>query len=197
MENIVWENDLFYCSHLGEHPKDDADVWAFTVKHSDTASGLAGYLRQGVFFNEVNGTMRTYMVRDQDTDECAAYFSLKAGLVSLQEHKISEDESDFDTLPGVEVAFYALNEQYAREKDGLGAMIFEDIIEPVIRLAAKSIGIYLIYVYALPVSKLIRNYQENYGLLRLSPEAEKDLHTRLRPRADRDCIFMYKLAHAH
>ncbi len=68
------------------------------------------------------------------------------------------------------------------------------MVEPVIRKAPEHIGIYLIYVYALPIQKLIQNYQDQYGLLRLSPDAERDLHARLRPRTDKDCIFMYKLA---
>ena len=92
------------------------------------------------------------------------------------------------------MAYFAVNECYAKGQHGLGATIFEDIIEPVIREASKQIGIYLIYAYALPIPELIENYEKNYGLLRLSPEAERDLHARLRPRADRGCIFMYKVA---
>lgn len=194
MSNRVWENDLFYCTHLGEMAEDDADVWNFTVKHPDMASGLLNYLQRGALANEVTGTMRTYMVRDQDTNQCVAYFSIKAGLVSLDEHKISDDETVFETLPGVEVAYFAVNDQYVKGRRGFGATIFEDMVEPVIRKAAEHIGIYLIYVYALPIQKLIQNYQDQYGLLRLSPDAERDLHARLRPRTDKDCIFMYKLA---
>ena len=193
MSSRVWESKTFYCTHLGDMDEDEADVRNFTVKHPANAAGLLGYLQRGAFAKEVAGTMRTYMVRDIKTDECAGYFSLKAGLVSLQEHKINDDETEFDTLPGVEVAFFAVNENYTRGEHGFGAVIFEDIIEPVIREASRQIGIYLIYVYALPEQKLLKNYQENYGLLRLSPDAEKDLHARLRPRVDKDCIFMYKL----
>ena len=175
--------------------ENEADIRNFTVKYPDTASGLLRYLQRGAFANEVSGTMRTYIVRDRKTNKCAGYFSLKAGLVSLQEHKLSDDESLFDTLPGVEVAYFAVNENYAKGGKGFGATIFEDVVEPVIREASKQIGIYLIYAYALPIPSLIENYQRNYGLARLSPDAEKDLHARLRPRTDKNCIFMYKLAH--
>ena len=54
------------------------------------------------------------MVRMKETDECVAYFSLKAGLVSLRESQIDGDIV-FDTSPGVELVNYAVNGQYVRK----------------------------------------------------------------------------------
>ena len=193
MKNAVMENDLYYCTHFGVMDQDEQDIWSFSVKHSDAAAGLTYYLQNRAFSNEISGLMRTYVVREQETDEFVAYFSLKAGLVSTEEHKLSDQETIFDTLPGVELAFFAVNEQYAKGRRGIGAMVFEDFVEPIVREASKQIGIYLIYIFALPEKALIENYHRNYGFMRLSREAETDLHARLRPRVDRDCIFMYKL----
>ena len=193
MINRVLENDLFYCTHFGDLPQDDKDIWDFTVKHGEAASGLVGYLQRGAFSNEISGLMRTYVVRDQETDQMVAYFSLKAGLVSTDEHKDQDDITVFNTLPGVELAFFAVNEKYANGAKGLGSVIFERFVEPIVIEAAKHVGIYLIYIFALPKMTLINNYRKNYGFNRLSEEAENDLHTRLRPRVDKDCIFMYKI----
>ena len=193
MKKTVLENDLYYCTHFGVMDQDERDIWSFSVKHPDAAAGLVHYLQNRAFSNEVSGLMRTYIIREQETDACVAYFSLKAGLVSTEEHKLSDQEATFDTLPGVELAFFAVNEQYAKGRRGIGAMVFEDFVEPIVREAAKQVGVYLIYIFALPEETLIDNYHRNYGFMRLSQEAEADIHARLRPRVDRDCIFMYKL----
>ena len=42
--------------------------------------------------------MRTYLVRDRDTHELVAYFSLKAGLASVGEVQ-EGGQAEFDTVP--------------------------------------------------------------------------------------------------
>ena len=137
--------------------------------------------------------MRTYVVRDNFSSEMVGYFSLKAGLVSVNEVH-TEDEVTFDTIPGVEVANFAVNNTYLRnhpELSGTGLIIFNDFIVPIIQEAAKSVGVKIIYLFALPFERLIETYV-NYGFLRLDSAAEDELHKRLKPQYDEDCIFMFQ-----
>ena len=136
--------------------------------------------------------MRTYIIRQNKTDECAGYFSLKAGLISLRETEM-DGEIEFDTLPGVELANFAVNADYAKkyQMKGLGGIAFSNFILPIIRTAAEYVGICMVYLFALPYPALLKNYQK-YGFLRLSRGAEEKLHRRLKPSYDKSCIFMYQ-----
>jgi hypothetical protein len=110
------------------------------------------------------------------------------------EHDI-KSFSFFDTLPGVEMADFAVNYRYLQRHPnlrGLGKVIFTDFVHPIIEDAARRIGVRLIYIFALPVEKLIERYGE-YGFARLDEQSEEELHKRLKPQYDEDCIFMYQL----
>ena len=184
--------DQFYCESLCMSPKDQADIAHFSVFHAETGEGLVNYLQNYAPNDERVGTMRTYLVRMLKTDECVGYFSLKAGLVSLRETQF-EDEVEFDTLPGVELANFAVNADYVQKyhAKGIGGVTFANFILPVIRTAANYVGICLVYLFALPYPALLKNYHR-YGFRRLSPAAEHKLHKRLKPSYDKSCIFMYK-----
>ena len=114
--------------------------------------------------DEEAGTMRTYIVRDNRSSELVGYFSIKAGLISYNEHdvavvdettgkeKIDEATGEtvmrrvFDTLPGVELADFAVNQAYIKnhpDLKGVGLVIYDKFILPVIRKAAETIGIKL------------------------------------------------------
>ena len=100
----------------------------------------------------------------------------------------------FDTIPGVEIANFAVNEVYQEnhpDLKGLGLIIFNDFIIPIIQKAAESIGVKIIYIFALPFERLIRRYHD-YGFLRLDSASEDELHKRLKPNYDEDCIFMFQ-----
>ena len=189
----ILQNDLFYCNHLGVSENDEQDIQTFSVKDS-TGQGLVNYIQNYAFPDENEGTMRSYIVRDLRSGELVGYFSLKAGLISLNE--VTTDEGIvFDTLPGVELANFAVNYEYLKQHKalkGVGKVIFTDFIHPVIGETAKSIGIKLIYIFALPVDRLINRYKE-YGFARLDLQSEDELHKRLKPQYDEDCIFMYQL----
>ena len=185
------EFNQFYCENLTMSSKDMADIAGFTVMHGDTSGGLERYLKESASKDELLGTMRTYIVRMKETDECVGYFSLKAGLVSLRESQL-EDDVIFDTVPGVELANYAVNGQYMRKyhAKGIGGVIFIHFIIPVIRMAADLIGVCLVYLFALPQPALLEHYR-TYGFQRLSSDAERKLHRRLKPLYDQSCIFMF------
>ena len=190
------ENNSLICNHLGNSVKDLVDVHSFEVAHPDTGKGLEVYLKQQAFHDECYNLMRTYLVRWKPTSECVGYFSLKAGLISVNE-KCKQEQDVFDTLPGVEIANFAINGHFSQKYsiNGLGGMLFRQLIAPFIQKHAKTLGIYMVYLFALPVPKLIKTY-ESYGFQRLSPQDEKLLHRRIKPVYDQSCIFMYQLLEA-
>lgn len=188
----IFENEYFYCNHLGASERDEQDIMNFTVKNADTGEGLVEYIQHFAFAEEDSGTMRTYIVRSRKNDEMVGYFSLKAGLVSINE-KETADGVDFDTLPGAELANFAVNYSYVKKHtvSGVGIIIFNDFIKQIITKVSKDIGLKLIYIFALPYEKLIETYN-NYGFRRLSSKSEDELHKRLKPRYDESCIFMFQ-----
>lgn len=176
----------YICEHLGANPQDERDIVSFVTRGK---GNLAEYLRYNAFPDESSGKMRTYLVRDRATSELVCYFSLKAGLVSLS----IEDES-IDTVPGIELANFAVNSNYIRvhpEAKGVGQVIFQQEIVPIVEKAAAIVGAKLIYIFALPEESLIQRYTD-YGFTRLPEIMEEDLHRRIKPLYDEDCIFMYQ-----
>lgn len=170
----------------------DEEIKSFSVKHKD-GKGLIKYLYGIAESEEESNVMRTYIVRDNYTDEFVGYFSLKAGMISINE-QIIVDKKYFDTLPGIEIANFAINSTYIdKHKDlkGCGRVIFDLFITPIIEDVSKKIGVKLIYIFSLPIDSLMKRYQE-YGFKRLTSKQEEELHKRLKPIYDEGCIFMYQ-----
>ncbi len=188
----ILENELFYCDHLGASEHDEKDILYFSVKNEDTGEGLVDYIKYYAFLEEAAGVMRTYLVRYRSTNELVGYFSLKAGLVSTNEVR-TEEGILFDTVPGVELANFAVNNEFVKKYDahGVGIVIFKDFVKPIIMESSKNIGIKIIYIFALPYDRLIKTYQ-HYGFARLSEKSEAELHQRLKPVYDQSCIFMFQ-----
>ena len=188
----ILQNDLLYCNHLGVSERDEFDIMQFTVNNKK-GQGLINYIQYFAFSDEEVGNMRTYIVRDNRSSELVGYFSLKAGLISLNE--VTNDEGiTFDTLPGIELANFAVNGCYIEKHKnlkGLGKIIFTDFIVPIIEETSRSVGIRIIYIFALPIEKLMNRYKQ-YGFVRLDQQSEDELHKRLKPGYDENCIFMYQ-----
>lgn len=197
------QTDLYYCNHLGVSENDAKDIMDFTSRDAKGA-GLISYIQHNAFPDEENGVMRSYIVRDIQTSEIVGYFSLKAGLVSFNEHEVPiideiEKESRkrlvFDTLPGVELANFAVNHSFIHKHPdlkGLGFVIYQRFILPIIKEASKTLGIKILYLFALPYDELIERYKK-YGFTRLNDTFETQIHNRLKPRYDEFCIFMYRM----
>ena len=183
------------CCHVSVKTRDIADIKSFEIAHPETGAGLELYLKYHALFDEHSGVMRTYLVRFKSTHECVGYFSLKAGLVSVNEERASNNIT-FDTVPGVELANFAINNAFAQKHNakGLGYLLFSGLIAPFVLEHAKTLGIYMIYLFALPYERLMKTY-ESYGFHRLPHKAEEQLHQRLKPAYDESCIFMYQLLH--
>lgn len=195
MEHIkeILSNGDFYCTHLGSNPNDEKDILSFCIKDPN-GKGLKDYLQFHAFPEEENNYMRTYLVRDVSTNELVCYFSLKAGLISLNE-MVDNEKISFDTLPGIELANYAVNSFYIGkhpESKGIGLLVYYDFIIPIIKRVSEQVGVRIVYIFSLPLESLINRYHE-YGFRRLPIKQEKQLHRRIKPSYDENCIFMYQL----
>ncbi len=190
--------ELFDCKHISN--EDMEGLRSFTVRKG--GGFLADYLGHETsdgkivspaLNDEESHNARVYLVVDKETNEIAGYFALKAGYIAVHPaRKLFRKE--FDTVPGVELANFAVNESYIKnhtDQKGLGAAIFKYCVLPIARDAQDYVGIRFIYIFALPDAGLIKRYQ-NYGFTRLSRLQEKSTHKLIRPRYDRGCIFMYQ-----
>ncbi|MBR5341368.1 MAG: hypothetical protein IK151_05530 [Erysipelotrichaceae bacterium] len=189
---MITRNELFRAIPLFDSGLTDKEISSFSVKHKQ-GKGLVRYLYGYAETEEENRTMRTYIVRDNKNDEFVGYYSLKAGMISINEQRV-EGKVLFDTMPGIELANFAVNDTYISRYDeikGCGIMIFYDLIMPIIYDVSEKIGVNLIYIFSLPFDALINRYSK-YGFKRLSSDQEKALHKRVKPNYDTGCIFMYQ-----
>ena len=186
--------EVYYCYPLSQmDDRDERDVLDL-VPVSASGVGLVEYLQRYALEDELAGVMRTYLVRAVIDDELVGYFSLKAGLASFNEER-SSGVKEFDTVPGVELANFAVNDSYRKSHPkaaGCGMQIFHDLVLPIVREASSIVGIALVYLFSLPEEKVIGNYRR-YGFERLGEQEESYLHARLKPRYDQSCVFMYML----
>ena len=211
MRNGILQSDIYYCDHIGASPNDERDINNFIV-WSPAGENLKLYLQTYALSDEKLGYMKTYLVRETRSTELVGYFSLKSGLVSYNERDIPDidkitgkeiiDEKTgekkmrrvFDILPGTEIANFAVNYSYIKnhpDVKGLGLVIFNNFILPIVEQASKLIGSAFLYIFALPYDELISRY-EQYGFFRLEAPLETQLHKRLKPFYDDQCIFMFQ-----
>jgi hypothetical protein len=167
-----------------------------------------GYLDRFLAYRKENGEIvspamreendaiaRTYLVLDRDTEELVAYFSLRAGQIGINTKSNGRflRRNEFEPVPGIELANFAKNERYVKahpEYKGLGYVIFEEFILPIVKNISKMVGVKILYIYALPRKNLIDHYK-TYGFTKLEPSLQKYVERRFRPRYDRGCAFMY------
>ena len=196
-KGILSDGD-YYCDHIKE--TDLEDIKDFTVRNPEIAGNLAVYIKQWAWDDENEGLMRTYIVRDQVTDEIAGYFAIKAAMMSVNErkkvdHRTGKERIYFDTMPGIEIANFAVNETYIEHNEevrGIGVLIFYEFIYKIITGIAEMLGVKYLFIYALPYDTLIQRYMKYYHFRRLPDALEQKLHKRIKPEYDDDCVFMYQ-----
>lgn len=184
----------FRQEHLFASPNVLEDIQSFYVEKR-TGKGLEYYLKNMAEQEEYNRSNRTYLVRDKETNEIAAYFSLHTGSFTLKETGQNDDDASKYTVPSIELSNFAVNSAY-RDKhpeiSGLGELIFRRFIIPTVNYGAELFGIQAIHIYALPEDDLIDHYG-SFGFSRLPKEMEEYIHTHLKPDYDDKCIFMYQI----
>ena len=196
MANKLINNEIFYCEPLLANEENLRLIQKFHVA-AETGLGLEIYLKKYAVSDELSHEARTYLVKDNMTNEIVGYFSLKTGMVASRK-KWSFFHVEIDSLPAVELANFAVNSEYRathNEQKGIGSIIFLDFVLPIIKMAADRVGIYIIYIFALPYSNLIR-YYETLNFKRLSKVEEAFIHRNYKPRYDEGCIFMSRPLYA-
>ena len=184
---LMVDNGDFVVEHLTDSPENIQCVEAFAA--GNNAKGLEAYLKRFALGDENSDDSRTYLVKDSLTRTLACYFSLRTCLVP-----IALTESIFTTVPAVELANFAVNENYRglqRVVKRIGAYVFVSFILPIVQHIAELVGAKWLCVYALPEEKLIR-YYETLGFSRLSRDQEEFVYRHVKPKYDENCIFMYQ-----
>lgn len=182
----VLDTELYTVEHISSSPCDLSAIQSFET--NDKSRGLEYYLKDTALYDEENNLSRTYLVKDSATHELAGYFSLRIGLITRQ-----VEGKKFDSIPAIELANFAVNTNYKKnhpEIKLLGFYIFKNFIIPLSKCFCKYIGIYALYIYALPNENLIEHYMK-MGFSRLPPEQFVQFH--VKPKYDDGCIFMYQI----
>jgi len=188
VEFSVYDTKDFSVEHLLDSDENLKLIKNFEA--GNNAHGLEYYLKYQAATDEEDNNSRTYLVKDILTGELAGYFSIRTGLITIQ-----VTENDFDSFPAIELANFAVNKKYRDSHPNvseLGFYIFRKFIQPLINCLAKYVGVSAIYIYALPEEKLMKHYKK-MGFSRLPPEPEKFLQNHVKPKYDKDCIFMYQI----
>lgn len=187
--------ELFDCAvsgYLLEHlfdSKENMELIAdFSV--SSNATGLENYLKNCAGSDEYEKNARTYLVKDEVSGEIVGYFSLRNGLIPI---RIQDCENEcFDTLPAIELSNFAVNQKYKNTHPAsskFGLLIFGEFILPLVKEIGRFSGVNTLYIYALPNDRLISHY-ETMGFERLPKYEETFVHFHIKPKYDKDCIFM-------
>lgn len=186
-------NEFFYCEHLTDSEEHKRLIDSFKTIRAEGA-GLEYYLKCAAIEDELSDVARTYLVRDVDSGELVAYFTLKAGSITVNE-KRRFLATNFDSIPGIELTNFAVNGSYKevhREMSGIGHIVLYYFVKPMLQEVAGMIGANIFYIFALPYKALLKHYMK-MNFVRLDKKTEKKLHRRMKPRYDERCIFMYQL----
>ena len=191
INDLIIYSAPYFCKRISKDDYDDLQDFAVRVRNQ-YGYALQAFIQEQALSEDDKRLNNTFIVRNIQTLEVVAYFSLRSGMISANERRV-QFRRVFDTVPGVELSNFAVNDNYIRKhnkESGVGAIVFSDFIIPIVDQASKYVGISVIYIYALPEKNLISRYRQ-YGFERLEKRQERSLHRRFRPYYDEGCIFMY------
>ena len=117
-------NKFFYCEHLTDSEEHRKLINSFSTIRVE-GIGLEQYLKYAAIKEELSSIGRTYLVRDTNNGELVAYFTLKAGSITINEERRFL-VTEFDSLPGIELANFAVNGSYReahKEMSGIGHIV--------------------------------------------------------------------------
>ena len=203
-----------YCEPLRSNEKNRQLIQNFYIEREKEYSnpenvqgqiiGLEAYLKYSAWEDDLHNNIKAYVVKTYFTNEIVAYFTLKCGLFtldtelrdSLKEELAKENGIKLvpDTIPCVEIAQYAVNDNYKKKHGkngiplkGLGEALYPDFIYPIIEKAANIIGIKCIYLYAAGDNHLTDYYERVFGFKKIDDATMIPIM----PYYDNGCSFMY------
>ncbi len=186
-DQLLVDTTDFVVEHLTGSAEDSRSLVSFSAGRN--ARGLENYLKHMSLKDEMSNECRTYLVRDSMSRELACYFSLRTCLVPIQ---VKPDS--IVTIPSVELANFAVNENYRRAQRAtqkIGAYVFLKFILPIVKCASDIVGAKWLCIYALPAEKLIK-YYAGLGFQRLTKDQEDFVYSHVKPEYDAHCIFMWQ-----
>lgn len=139
----------FYYEHLFDDPANKQLIQNFKVVY-DNAKGLELFLKIAAEEDEKNNDNRTYLVKDIETNELVAYFSLRTGLVTFGVAK------ELITMPSIELSNFALNGHYREnhpETRYLGSVVFSEFVLPMVHYISDFIAV-KIFIFMLCLKKV-------------------------------------------
>ena len=139
---------MYSITHLSE--SDGKDIQNFYISNQK-GKGLEVYLKRVAMYEEKENIARTYIIRDNYTNEIAAYFTLRTGLIT-QKTKLFY----FDNMTGIELANFGANDHYWKAHDvipRLGTYIFTTFVIPIISDVHDYVGIKCGYLAQFKVSE--------------------------------------------
>ena len=203
-----------YCEPLRNNIKNKELIKDFYIErekeYSDPSKtngriiGLEAYLKYCAWEEDADNETKVYVIKTYFTNEIVAYFSLKCGLITLdresrnflKEERAKESGIKLvpDTIPCVEIAQYAVNDNYKKAHGkngqplkGLGEALYPDFIYPIIKKASSIIGFKTIYLYAAGDKHLTDYYERVFGF----EKVEHNNFVPVMPYYDNGCAFMY------
>lgn len=178
----------FYREHLGEKSDHKSLIQDFQPTRPE-GYGLTRYLQDQAFIDEESGNIRTYLIRQKGTGELVGYYSIRAGNILLRQNEST------NVISGIELTNFAVNGKYRVRHPKVtmvGARIFYGFIMPQIREIRETLGVKILYIFALDQVPLL-NYYKRLGFLSLQKQDEQFVYQTCKPSYDVTCIFMYKL----
>ena len=183
----ILKTDLYEVTHL---QKTDLPMLA-SFETKPEGRGLQFYLQKHAYRDEINGSSRTYLVKDVMSGELVSYFTLRTGLVTVSRGLFK----GFDAKTGIELANFAINERYRNANEvipRLGSYVFERFIIPIVMQIREGIGAEYLYIYALPNDKLMAHY-ETMGFSKATKSVEKCVYRHVKPVYDTGCRVMFQI----
>lgn len=190
----------FYCERLTSHKENIQLIMNFYIEREKNVPdipnaiiGLRQYLQKKAWDDDIQNINSIYLIKDRKTKMIAAYFGLKAGMVSLEDadeivdNKIEGIRRNTvlegckpinQSIPGIELSHFAINDLFKKELEsetnkrvsGLGYLFFPKFIYPIIKDVHNKIGVKFFYLYAAVSSnekKLVNYYKKVMGLATL------------------------------
>lgn len=168
--------------------------------------GLEAFLKYCAWEQDERGLIKAYVVKTYFTNEIVAYFALRAGMISVDSNqrdyrREAEAKSEGtklvpDTIPGIEISHFAVNDSYRERHSkggslikGLGKYIYPEFIYPIISNIKSKLGVNILYLYAAGDKVLRCYYRDVFGFSELEHDSEIVPVTSY---YDDYCEFMYR-----
>ncbi len=133
--------------------------------------GLDSFLKTEAFNYNKDGQGSTYIIKSIENNDIIGYYTLKANAIQIQ-----EKNKAIKTLPAIEIARLAINNNYKNQK--FGTIIFYSYILPKIIQVKSIIGVSVIMVFVVSneieeYKKPISYFYEKFGFKLAEKEVQK------------------------